>query len=241
MWAGALAGAVSMPAGVRGQRLDAIAYTVRITAPDTHDVEVEARVPTGGRAAVDLMMPIWSPGYYREENYADHVDNVMARADDGAALPIEKTQRNRWRVDTGGRLVVVLSYRVFCNQRSVTTNYVGADYVVLNGAPTFITLAEAARRPHDVRLELPAGWPRAMTGLEAGPDRTPNHFRAADYETLVDSPIMAGDLGVREFAVAGKPHYVVSAGDVQGWDAERAARDRWSSRRSRSGATATPA
>jgi predicted metalloprotease with PDZ domain len=64
-----------------------------------------------------------------------------------------------------------------------------------------------------------------MSGLGAAPDRKPNHFRAEDYETLVDSPILAGDLGVREFDVAGKTHYVVSAGDVAGWDAEAAARD----------------
>jgi predicted metalloprotease with PDZ domain len=64
-----------------------------------------------------------------------------------------------------------------------------------------------------------------MTGLAGAPDGHPSHFRAADYETLVDSPIMAGDLGVREFSIAGKPHYVVSVGDVAGWDGERAARD----------------
>jgi len=211
-------------AEARAQRLDGIDYTLRITAPETHYIEVEARVPTGGLAAVDLMMPIWSPGYYREENYADHVDNVMARADDRASLPIAKTQKNRWRVDTGGRPVVVLSYRVFCNQRSVTTNYVGADYAVLNGAPTFMTIVESVRRRHTVRLEMPAEW-RAMTGLDAFPDGPPNFFYAADYESLVDSPMMAGKLGVLTFWVAGKTHYVVSAGDVSGWDAEGATRD----------------
>jgi hypothetical protein len=44
---------------------------------------------------------------------------------------------------------------VFCNQRSVTTNNVSSEMGVLNGAPTFMTLVETARRPHDVRLELP--------------------------------------------------------------------------------------
>ena len=50
-------------------------------------------------------------------------------------------------------------------------------------------------------------------------------FRAADYETLVDSPIVAGKLGIRTFEVAGKKHFVVSAGDTDGWDGDRAARD----------------
>jgi predicted metalloprotease with PDZ domain len=107
----------------------------------------------------------------------------------------------------------------------VTTNYVDSSYAVLNGAPTFMTLIEPGQRPHDVHLELPAAWPRAMSGLDAAPDRAPTHFRADDYETLVDSPILAGNLGVREFTVDGKRHDVVSAGDVAGWDGDAAARD----------------
>ena len=210
---------------VLAQKLEPIVYTIRVPAPDTHYIEVEATVPTGRHAAIDMMMPVWSPGYYRVEDYAGRVDEVKARTPDGAPLGTEKTQKNRWRVQTNGQSSVVLSYRVFCNQRSVTTNYVDSNYGVFNGAPTFMTLVEQERRPHDVRIELPPAWKRAMSGLDDAPDRKPNHFRAADYETLVDSPIMAGDIGVREFAVAGKKHYVVSAGDVTGWDAEGSTRD----------------
>jgi hypothetical protein len=83
---------------------------------------------------------------------------VSAATRDGQPLVVEKTNGNHWRVDTRGELIVKLSYRVFCNQRSVTTNYVDADYGVFNGAPTFITIAENAQRPHDVSIELPVGW-----------------------------------------------------------------------------------
>jgi len=209
---------------LRAQQPDAVVYTVRAPAPETHYLDVEAAVPTGGRATIEVMMPVWSPGYYRIEDYAAKVDEMKVRAGDGAPLDVEKTQ-NRWRIQTRGQRSVVLSYRVFCNQRSVTTNYVDASYAVLNGAPTFITIAEQHHRPHDVHLELPPAWPRAMTGLAEAPDRKPNHFRASDYETLVDSPILAGHLGVHEFDVAGKKHYVVSAGDVAAWDADAATRD----------------
>src|SRR5262245_42734270 len=214
----AVATVVVASAGLAGwlsaQALDAIVYTVRVPAPDTHFVEVEAAIPTGGRAAVELMMPVWSPGYYRIENYADRVDNVSARTPDGKALTAEKTQKNRWRVATNSGPSVLVSYRVFCNQRSVTTNNVTAEMGVLNGAPTFMTLVENAKRPHEVHLELPASWKGAMSGLDDAPDGQPSHFRAADYETLVDSPIMAGDLRVGRFVVDGKPHFVVGAGDI---------------------------
>jgi predicted metalloprotease with PDZ domain len=195
-----------------------IVYTVSVPQPETHYLEVEAMVPTGRQATVDLMMPIWSPGYYRVEDHAARVSDFVARTPGGVVLSVEKPQPNRWRVQTRKQSTIVLSYRVFCNQRSVTTNYVGADMGVLNGAPTFVTLVEKRPRPHEIHLVLPAVWKRAMTGMDEAPDRQPDHFRAADYETLVDSPILAGDLVVREFLVAGKKHYVVGAGDVTGWD-----------------------
>ena len=52
-----------------------------------------------------------------------------------------------------------------------------------------------------------------------------NHYRAPDYDTLADSPIVAGNLIVNEFNVSGSKHYVVDAGDVGKWDSKRAAQD----------------
>jgi predicted metalloprotease with PDZ domain len=216
---------VALARQAAAQKLEPIAYVIRIPEPATHEIAVQATVPASGSASLDLMMPTWSPGYYRVENYAANVRDVTAETIDGQPLVIEKTNANHWRVGTRGAPAVRLSYRVFCNQRTVTTNYVDAEYGVFNGAPTFITLAEDARRPHDVRIELPSGWTSAMTGLDDAPGGRPNEFRAADYEMLVDSPIVAGKLGIRTFEVADKKHFVVSAGNSDGWDGDRAASD----------------
>ena len=216
---------LATPARVEAQPLTPISYVVRVPAPDTHEAVVEATLPASGRASLDLMMPTWSPGYYRVEDYAANVRAIAAATPDGRPLTVDKTSANHWRVNTGGARTVTLSYTVYCHERTVTTNWVDAEYGVFNGAPTFITLSESVRRRHDVRIELPPGWTSAMTGLPAAPGRRPHHFRAADYETLVDSPIVAGKLGIRRFEVAGKPHFVVSAGDSTGWDGDTATRD----------------
>jgi predicted metalloprotease with PDZ domain len=107
----------------------------------------------------------------------------------------------------------------------VTTNWVSQNLAVLNGAPTFITLVEQGRRPHDVFLQLPASLKQAMTALDPAPDGRPNHYRAQDFDTLVDSPIVAGTLDVNEFDVAGSRHYLVNAGEVGQFEARRAAAD----------------
>lgn len=202
-----------------------ILYTIKFPQPETHIAEVEVAVPTQKQAAIDMMMAVWSPGFYRVEDYASRVQDFAARSADGTPLGVEQPGKNRWRIQTGGRPQVLVSYRLLCSGRSVTTNWVGSDLAVLNGPATFVTLAGMGRRRHNVRLMLPPQWQRSMTSLDADPDGLPNHYRAPDYDTLADSPIVAGNLIVNDFDVHGSRHYVVDVGEVGRWDSKRAAQD----------------
>jgi len=208
---------------IDAQSSEPVVYTLRF-AVEARAIDVEATFPTAGESSVDLMMPIWSPGFYRVENYATRVQQIAARTANGGA-DVGHTTPNRWRVSTNGSPAVTVSYRVAATERSVTTNWVSADYAVVNGAPTFITLAERAHRPHEVHIELPQTWARTMTGLSHSADGRPNHYRAADYDALVDSPIVAGNPAVQEFDVASTHHTAVEIGDTNGFDSARAAED----------------
>jgi predicted metalloprotease with PDZ domain len=207
------------------QALEPIVYTVKFPEPAKNYALVEAVVPTQKQTSIEMMMPIWTPGYYRVENYAGKVQSLAARTPDGRPLQVEQHKKNRWLIRGGGAKAVIVSYKLICTGRSVTGNWVGADMVVLNGGPSFVTLLEKARRPHEILLELPQMWKRSMTGLDAAPDGKPHRYRAVDFDTLVDSPIVAGNLAVSEFEVDGSQHYVVAAGDTSLWDGKRAAAD----------------
>ena len=50
-----------------------LVYTVKFPEPAKNYALVEAAVPTGGQASVELMMPVWTPGFYRVEDYAGRV------------------------------------------------------------------------------------------------------------------------------------------------------------------------
>jgi predicted metalloprotease with PDZ domain len=213
------------PSFARGDAAEPIVYTVRLDAPATHTAEIEATIPTGDRASIDLMMPVWSPGFYRVEDYAKQIQSLSARTPGGAALEVETLGKNRWRVGCDGKPSIVLAYRLNCKQRSVTTNWVGDDLAVLNGPATFITLADQTRRPHEVRVVLPEKWARVVTSLAAVPCGKPNHFRADDYDTLADSPILAGEPSVHEFSVDGSTHILAEAGELGTWDGAHAAAD----------------
>ena len=221
---GLLAGSLVSPA--LAQTAEPISYTVRFPAPHTHYVSVEASVPTAGRARVELMMAVWTPGSYLVREFARHVEAVTARTPAGEPLAVEKSRKNRWRVSTGGADRIVVSYLVYGREMSVRTNWIEADFAMLNGAPTFLTLADDDTvRPHDVTLELPAGWDRSLTGLAPRTDRGPHAYRAADYDTLVDSPIVAGTPALYEFAVDGTPHLLVNLGESGVWHGPQSAED----------------
>ena len=201
-----------------------IVYTVSVPDPATHIAHVQARVPTSGRASIEMMMATWSPGYYKVEDYANQVDSVRARAADGSPLAVQRSRANRWRIDTHGAPSVTISYQVLGNRKFVTADWVGDSLVVLNGAPTFMTLADTVHRPAEIHLSLPPGWSSA-TSLDSASDGVLDHYRAADYDDLVDSPIMAGALRTVQFDVDGIPHLLVDAGAVGDFNGERAGRD----------------
>jgi predicted metalloprotease with PDZ domain len=201
-----------------------IRYTLSFPAPHTHYMEVTAVVPTGGRPAVDLMMAVWTPGSYMVREYSRNVEEVSAAGPDGRSMPVEKTDKNRWRVATAGARSVTVRYRLYAREMSVRTNWVEADFAMINGAPTFITLADGAARPHEVVIEPARGWRVSMTALPEMAGGA-HRYRAQDYDTLVDSPIIVGNPAVYEFTVDSKRHYLVNVGEAGIFDGARAAKD----------------
>jgi predicted metalloprotease with PDZ domain len=202
-----------------------IRYTLTFPAPATHYVEVEASLPTSGQPQLELFQPVWTPGSYRIRDYTRHVESLRAESPGGNALPIEKLRKNRWRLTTWGAPRVHLLYRVYGRELTVRTNFVDDDFALLNGAATFLTLAEPGPRPHEVAVVLPAHWREAFTALSTSAQGGPHLFYAPDYDTLVDSPIYCGSPAVYRFEVEGVPHALVNEGEDGVWNGPRSAAD----------------
>ncbi|HEX2641429.1 MAG TPA: PDZ domain-containing protein [Thermoanaerobaculia bacterium] len=209
-----------------------ISYTLRFPAPQTHYVEVEAVYPTGGRPEIELMMAVWTPGSYLVREFSRNIEEVRAASESGAPLPIQKTAKNRWRIETRKAPRVKVQYRVYGREMSVRTNFIEAGFAILNGAPTFLTLADAAGAgkaapeiPHEVRVELPPQWKVFLSPLQTAPGTGEAVFRAPSFDLLVDSPFYAGNAAVHRFEVAGKPHFLVNEGEGTVWDGPRSAAD----------------
>jgi hypothetical protein len=106
------------------QQPEPIWYVLRMPAPKTHYIEVQAMYPRSRRWAIELMMPVWTPGSYLVREFARYVEEVRARDPAGHALQVVKSRKNRWRVEAERAGAVVLTYRVYAHERQARTNWV---------------------------------------------------------------------------------------------------------------------
>ena len=209
---------LTLTLGTAVNAAEPVRYTLSFPAPHTHYVEVEASFPSGGQDVLELMLPVWTPGSYLVREYARHLEDVKL----GDGTRAAKVRKNRWQVPTAGQKRVTVRYRVYGREMTVRTNWVDADFALLNGAPTFLTLAEGGARPHDVLLQPAKGWAQSVTALPKHPSRKRHHYRARDYDHLVDSPLLVGNPTVRTFRAGGKEHVFAVLGEGDVWDVKRA-------------------
>jgi predicted metalloprotease with PDZ domain len=203
------------------QPLEPVRYTLRFPKPQTHYLEVSARIPAG-KSQVELYMPVWTPGSYMVREYSRNVEAFTATGDNGQSLAVTKTRKNRWLVEANGAKTLTVGYKVYANEASVQGNYVDAGFAMMNGAANFVTVEGGGKRAYEVRLELPAAWKKSISGLK----RTGEHaYSAEDFDQLLDSPIYAGNAPIHEFEVDGKKHYLVNEGEGPMWDGPASAND----------------
>jgi predicted metalloprotease with PDZ domain len=192
-----------------------ISYTVGMSQPWTHLLEVEMRVkwtsPNKVAPKTELKMPVWTPGSYLVREYARHVQNFAVKDGTGKTLPWRKTTKNTWQVDTTGITELVATYKVYSNELTVRTNELNDDHAFWNNTALLFFVKGQLKMPSTVEVKPYGNW-RVATGLPAVADK-PNTFRAPDFDVLYDSPFEVSDFKEFKFTAAGKPHRYVISGD----------------------------
>src|SRR5688500_12833377 len=90
------------PADARQAPSD-IAYTISMSKPATHLLEVEMRLKWPQMPdQAELKMPVWTPGSYLVREYGRHVQDFTVKNTAGAQLGWRKVNKNTWQVDSKG-------------------------------------------------------------------------------------------------------------------------------------------
>jgi predicted metalloprotease with PDZ domain len=169
----------------------AIHYEVSLNRPEQHVFHVSMKIPDV-KDEVTVQMAAWN-ALYQIRDFSAHVQGVEAFAG-SEALPIEKLDKQTWRVKGNGTITV--RYATFWDEGGPFATQLNADHAFIN--PAMILMYAPDRRAEAVQLDMPdvpLEWQADGASLEIfaemGRART-FEFRAASFDQLADAPIEAG-------------------------------------------------
>ena len=206
-----------------GSSAPEIRYTVSMTRPWTHLLEVEMQVRWQQMPQqLELKIPVWTPGSYLIREYARHVQDFSAKNASGSPLNWRKINKNTWQIDSAGAQEVVANYRVYANELTVRTNELNDEHGFWNNAATLMWPKDQLKAPSTITVNPYGKW-KIATGLPKVAGKS-NTFRAENYDILYDSPFEVSDFKEVDFTVEGKPHRIIFSGDGN-YDMQKTAAD----------------
>ena len=144
-------------------------------------------------------MAAWTPGSYLVREYARNIRSLRAEVD-GLPADCSKHSKDTWRIAALPGQRVRVDYSVYAHELSVRTAHHDATHAFLHPAQIFL-IPTSVPGPFKVELDLPSGW--QAVSLAAGSEtRGPGRFAVElpDLDTLLDTPIEAGELTICHLA-----------------------------------------
>ena len=198
-----------------------IRYSIRPRSREARLFEIRLHVSQPAADGQRFELPVWIPGSYMIREFARHIVSLRAESA-GRAVKLTKLDKHSWqaaRVPRGGALT--LTYEVYAGEASVRTAYLDTTYGFFNGANVFLAVVGQTGVPSLVDIEPPEealDW-RVATALEpaSGEAGAANEWKfglycAANYDELIDHPVLMGSLTLDSFEAGGVPHHIVLSG-----------------------------
>jgi predicted metalloprotease with PDZ domain len=163
-------------------------YQLRIANAAQHLAEVRATFPAATGNTLDVQMPNWRTGRYQMLNLANGVRQFKAVNDKGQQLPVAKTDKGTWRVQTRPGDKVTVVYELYANVLGERTRHIDDTHAYLDASGVFVYAAPYRAEPVKVTLDVPQGW-QSRSGMDGCGAHC---FSAKNYDVLIDSPIETG-------------------------------------------------
>lgn len=199
-----------------------IAYKVTFPEAQAHYIDVEMTVSGLKQPALDLKMPVWTPGSYLVREFAKNIETLTATVN-GKDVAAPKTNKNTWHINTTGASSVVVKYKVYAFEVSVRTSFVDITHGFLSTSGVFLYPKGMLNQPSTVKVTPYKGWTTVSTSLEmVGGDQFTR--TAPNFDILYDSPLEVGTQDVFGFDAAGVKYEVAMYGGGN-YDKERLKKD----------------
>jgi predicted metalloprotease with PDZ domain len=205
-----------------------IEYEIAMPDPSSHLFSITLFLNGLTGRAVDLQMPVWSPGRYAKVDFAKNVQEFAVSASDGKPIRWDKTNGSRWHILPGASRSMRVTYRVFANApMSGTFSVLDTVHANWNGPSLFVYVDGHKQDPVSLSVTPPENW-TIINGDVGRPGQRLFHF--ANYDLMVDTPTEvapSGSLLLDSFVVDNRFYRIMVHynGDVPAGTRERFARD----------------
>ena len=166
-----------------------------------HEAQIKVKFANLETKVLEVRMSRSSPGRYANHDFAKNVYAVKATDSKGKELPVTRPNPHQWNV-SGHDGIVNFSYTLYANRAGGTYSGVDETHAHLNIPATLVWARGLDKRPVKVKFNIPDGsnWQVATQMKELGD----NTFYTPDTYYLMDSPVEAADLFIREEKVGGQ-------------------------------------
>ncbi len=148
--------ALGPSAAAQSGRLE-IEYTVKVSDIPGQLFHVTTDIRNINQPALELSLPVWSPGWYVIENYAKNVARFRVTGQDRRELRPALVRKQTWRIDTRGisRITAEFDYRA--TVLSANQARIAPDFAFFTGTQLFLLPEGHRSRPSVVRFDVPNG------------------------------------------------------------------------------------
>ena len=190
-----------------------IAYTVSLTSPDQHLLEVQIVLPPGVSER-ELQLPVWN-ALYQVRDFSQYINWIRAKNRAGQPLEVREINNSRWRIDNAADGAIV-EYQVYADVPGPFGAQLNSHHAFLNLAEILMYSVDGRASPLTLQFSaLPSDWRVAMP-MRA----TDLYFQIENYDRLVDSPVEIGRFQESDFDESGAHFRVIFDADPADYDAQ---------------------
>jgi len=198
---------------------EGVNYVIDMPSPANHIFDVTMKFKSADADHTIIMMPSCVPGWYKEQHYAKDVQEFSAIDELAKPLMCERSGLSEWKVYHEKNEIITVKYRVYSDAKEIYNSYLNSQRALINPAGVCMYIKDKTNLPCYLTVNFPGYWNTA-TSLEK---KGKNNFYAPNYNILVDSPIVAGNLKIKKIAYKDVDYYIVINSMIK-FDMEKAAR-----------------
>jgi len=168
-----------------------------------HVYRVHCTIKNPRSSKVTFSLPSWTPGSYLIRDFSQHVISVSANS------AIEKISKDAW-ICSEVKGDLILDYDVYAFDPSVRAAFLDDSYAFFTGTSVFMRVHEHEDVTHFLTIEKAPFESKVATSMTrvSTDDNGFGSYSCANYDELVDHPVMICDFGLLTFQAKGVPHQI---------------------------------